>query len=65
MSLDGPIRSRVPRVPFHTSVLTRDVGTVGAETGDAVAAREFETIYRDLAVRIDDLMHVLRGAGET
>ena len=65
VSLDGPVRSRVPRVPFHTSALTWDVGSVGAETGDEVAAREFETIYRDLAVRIDDLMQVLRGDGET
>ena len=64
VSLDGPIRSCVPRVPFHTSALTWDVGSVGAQTGDEDALRQFETIYRDLAVRIDDLMQILRGVGE-
>ena len=64
VSLDGPVRSWVPCVPFHTSALTWDVGSVGAETGDEDAARQFETLYRDLAVRIDDLMQVLRGVGE-
>ena len=33
-------------------------------TCDEDAARQFETIYRDLAVRIDDLMQVLAGVGE-
>ena len=64
VSLDGPVRSYVPRVPFHTAALTWDVGSVGAETGDEDAARQLQTIYRDLAVRIDDLMQVLRGGGE-
>ena len=64
MSLDGPVRSYVPRVPFHTAALTWEVDTVGAETGDEDAARRFEALYRDLAVRIDDLMQVLRGGGE-
>ena len=64
VSLDGPVRSYVPRVPFHTSALTWDVGSVGAEIGDEDAAGRFEALYRDLAVRIDDLMRVLRGGGE-
>ena len=64
VSLDGPVRSCVPRVPFHTSALAWEVGSVGAETGDEDASRQFETIYRDLAVRIDDLMQVLTGVGE-
>lgn len=64
VSLDGPVRSWVPRVPFHTSALTWDVGSIGAETGDEDATRQLEAIYRDLAVRIDDLMQVLRGGGE-
>ena len=63
VSLDGPVRSYVPRGPFHTSALTWDVGSVGAQTGDDDAGRQFEIIDRDLAVRIDDLMQVLRGGG--
>ena len=50
-------------VPFHTSALTWDVGSVDARIGDEEAARRFEAVYRDLAVRIDDLMQILRGAG--
>ena len=64
MSLDGPVKSYVPRVPFHTSALAWDVGSVETETGDEETAQRFETIYRDLAVRIDDLMQILRGGGE-
>ena len=63
VSLDGPVRSYVPRVPFHTSALAWDVGPVGAETDDEEAAQQLETLYRDLAVRIDDLMQVLSGVG--
>ena len=64
VSLDGPVRSYVPSVPFHTSALAWDVGTVGAEVGDEDAAQRLETLYRDLAVRIDDLMLILRGGEE-
>ena len=64
VSLDGPVRSRVPRVPFHTSALAWDVGSVEAGIGDEDTAQRFETLYRDLAVRIDDLMQVLSGGGE-
>ena len=64
VSLDGPVRSYVPRIPFHTSALTWDVGAVGPQTADEEAARQLETLYRDLAVRIDDLMQILRGVGE-
>ena len=64
VSLDGPVRSYVPSVPFHTSALAWDVGTVGAEVGDEDAAQRIEALYRDLAVRIDDLMLILRGGEE-
>ena len=61
VSLDGPVRSYVPGIPFHTSALAWDVGSVEADTGAEETAQRFETLYRDLAVRIDDLMQVLRG----
>ena len=64
MSLDGPVKSYVPHIPFHTSALTWETGSVDAGIGDEDAARQFEAIYRDLAVRIDDLMQILRGGGE-
>ena len=65
VSLDDPVKSYVPHVPFHTSALTWDVDTAGEETGEEDAARRFEALYRDLAVRIDDLMQIIRGAGDT
>ena len=65
VSLDGPVRSYVPHVPFHTSALAWDVDSVEAGTGDEETAQRFEILYRDLAVRIDDLMQVLSGSGET
>ena len=61
MSLDGPVKSYVPHIPFHTSALTWETGSVDAGIDDEDAARQFEAIYRDLAVRIDDLMQILRG----
>ena len=64
VSLDGPVKSYVPRMPFHTSALTWDLGSVDAQAGEAEAQRQFEEIYRDLAVRIDELMQVLSGPGE-
>ena len=64
VGLDGPVKSCVPRIPFHTSALTWDVASVDAQAGEEDAARQLESIYRDLAVRIDDLMQVLSGSGE-
>ena len=64
VSLDGPVRSYVPGVPFHTSALAWDVGSVEAGTSDEETPQRFETLYRDLAVRIDDLMQVLRGGDD-
>ena len=54
----------MPDIPFHTSALTWDIGWVDAGIGDEDAVRQFEAIYRDLAVRVGDLMQVLAGAGE-
>ena len=64
VSLDGPVKSSVPRIPFHTSALTWDVGSADAQAGEEDAQRQFEAIYRDLAVRIDELMQILSGSGE-
>ena len=46
-------------------IAARVEGAIGdARTGDEDAARQPESIYRGLAVRIDDLMPVLGGVGE-
>ena len=64
VSLDGPVKSHMPRIPFHTSALTWDVGSVDAQAAGDDATRQFEAMYRDLAIRIDELMQILSGSGE-
>ena len=63
VSLDGPVKSHVPRIPFHTSALTWDVGSVDEQAAGDGATRQFEAMYRDLAIRIDELMQILSGSG--
>jgi phosphate transport system protein len=63
VSLQGPVRSYFEQIPFHTTPLAWAIAPppAGADAG------EFETwleeIYRDLSVRIRDLMETLRGEG--
>jgi len=59
VSLQGEARSYLEAVPFHTSALDWDLGE--APEGDD--EQRFEEIYRELAVRIKDLMELLRGEG--
>ena len=66
VGLDGPVKSCVPRMSRSTRPpSTWDVG-IGRRRRPArkTTARQLESIYRDLAVRIDDLMQVLSGSGE-
>jgi phosphate transport system protein len=51
--LEGGVSDYLDRVPFHTAVLEWDLGQ------DA----DMETLYRELAGRIRDLMELLRGEG--
>lgn len=60
VSLAGPVSDYMERVPFHTVALAWDV----AEAPDpdaADAAERWEEIYRTLAVRLRDLVHVMHG----
>ncbi len=60
ISLCGPVTDYMVRVPFHTVALEWDVG--GAPAPDAANAQErWEEIYRDLAVRLRDLVHLMHG----
>jgi len=63
VSLQGPVKSYFEQIPFHTTPLEWDVGTV-PEGGDAAqTGKRMEEIYRDIAVQIRDLMELLRGEG--
>jgi phosphate transport system protein len=59
VSLDKPVTAYLNEIPFHTSVLEWEIGPVPADD-DLVA---IETLYRELAVKISDLLILLRGQG--
>lgn len=59
ISLDNPVSDYIEEIPFHTTALTWDVGP-SPHTEDKQA---IETLYRELAVKISDLMTLLRGEG--
>ncbi|MGD8932778.1 MAG: hypothetical protein PVI52_09425, partial [Chromatiales bacterium] len=61
VTLDKPVSAYIDEVPFHTTVLEWDVGPTPQE--DDLAA--IETLYRELAVKISDLMILLRGEGSS
>jgi phosphate transport system protein len=59
VSLQGPVKSYIPEIPFHTTALEWDVGPVpetGADPG------QWEALYRDIASLVRELMETLRGA---
>ena len=58
VSLQGPLKSYVDPVPFHTVALDWPVGKPPTDDGDG---EEYEAIYREIAVRVSDLMETLRG----
>ena len=58
VSLQGEARSYLDHVPFHTTLLGWDVGEIPAE-GDS--EQRLDEIYKSLAIRIRDLMLLLRG----
>jgi protein-tyrosine-phosphatase len=52
ISLQGPVESYFKQIPFHTAVLEWEI-----PEGDV------ETLYREIAPRVNDLMILLRGEG--
>ena len=61
ISLDGPVREHLPKIPFHTAALTWDVD--GALGDDAIGGGEaaLEAMYRFLKGQIDELLELLAG----
>ncbi|MES9991357.1 MAG: phosphate signaling complex protein PhoU [Candidatus Thiodiazotropha sp.] len=59
VSLRGEVASYLPRIPFHTSAIEWGLG----ETPEVEDFHEYESIYRELAILIKDLMELLRGEG--
>jgi hypothetical protein len=56
VSLDAPVETYLPKIPFHTSAVHWDLGP--APAGDA---ERIDEVYRDIALRVRDLIELLRG----
>ena len=61
VSLQGPVRNFVPELPFHTTGLEWEVGPVADDQVKTLTTEEMETIYRQIAAQVSDLMELLRG----
>jgi phosphate transport system protein len=60
ISLEGAVGDYLETIPFHTAALEWDLG--GApEPGAAEAAECWDRIYRDLSVRLRDLVELMHG----
>ena len=59
--LQGPVRDYVPELPFHTTGLEWEVGPVADDQVETLSTEEMETIYRQIAAQVSDLMELLRG----
>ncbi|MBF0285478.1 MAG: phosphate signaling complex protein PhoU [Magnetococcales bacterium] len=62
VSLNAPVRSLIPAIPFHAAYFEWNVGPLPGEGGDA--SKRFEEIHRALAQNISQLMETLRGEAE-
>jgi phosphate transport system protein len=61
VSLEGPVRSYIAEQPFHTLFLNWDVGELPDKIDSSNAVDAYYPIYRELTVRIGDLVERLRG----
>jgi len=63
VTLEGPVKSYVGRVPFHCSVLEWDVGPAPDGFNGEEATRRYEELYRQISLHVRDLVETLRGEG--
>lgn len=61
VSLQGPVKGYLEKIPFHTTDLEWDVGSAPEGDDDAQATEHLEAVYREIAMRVRDLMETLRG----
>jgi phosphate transport system protein len=61
VSLRGPVKSFLGAVPFHTTALEWDVGTVSPGFPEDQLRPHYETLYREIAVQVSNLITTLRG----
>lgn len=61
VSLEGPVRSFISQLPFHTSGLTWDVGSPPNGLGESETRQRFEELYREITLQLRDLTDLLAG----
>jgi len=61
VSLQGAVKTYIPEIPFHTVAMEWDVGTLPTGLTPEQINQQQEAIYREIAVRVQDLMQILRG----
>jgi phosphate transport system protein len=61
VSLQGPLKDYFAKIPFHTTGLEWEVGSVAGGDDDARTSQQLETLYREIAMQVRDLMETLRG----
>lgn len=61
VSLQGPIKSYISAIPFHTAALEWDVGSLPRNLDAAQTNQRLEEMYREIALLVHDLMKTLRG----
>lgn len=64
ISLQGPVKSYIDRIPFHTAAFEWDVGAAPMDADANAAKQHCEELYREIAMQIHDLMHILRSENE-
>lgn len=61
VSLQGPVKSYIDKVPFHTAAFEWDVGDIPLGRDEKETNQCFEEIYREIAIQIHDVINTLRG----
>ena len=61
VSLQGPAKSYLESIPFHTAILDWDVGLVPRDLPADQLRQYYETCYREIAVQVSNLMAILGG----
>ena len=61
VSLQGPIKSYIANVPFHTAALEWDLGAGVADLPDEQQRERYGELCRQIAVQVSNLMETLRG----
>lgn len=61
VSLEGPVKDYLPMIPFHTTGAVWEIDAPPAGERANLTTEQMESIYRQVATEVRDLMQILRG----